>query len=55
VAIEQASAEVSLELGELLAERGLGDGEAQGGAAEVELLGEGEDRAEVAQLHGGAV
>ncbi len=52
VAIEQANVEVGLELGELLAQRGLGDGEAQGGAAEVQLLGEREDRAEVAELHG---
>ncbi len=51
VAVEQADVEVGLELGELLAQRGLGDGEAQGGAAEVQLLGEREDRAEVAELH----
>ena len=51
LALEQADVEVGLELGELLAQRGLGDREAQRGAAEVQLLGEGEDRAQVAELH----
>jgi hypothetical protein len=55
MALEQASAELGLELGELLAQGGLGDGEAEGSAAEVPLLGERDDRAEVAELHGGGV
>jgi hypothetical protein len=54
VALEQPGVEVGLELGQLLAERRLGDRQAQGGAAEVELLGEGDDRAQVAELHDGS-
>jgi hypothetical protein len=36
---------------DLLAERGLGDSETLGGAPEMQLLGDGDEIAEVAKLH----
>jgi hypothetical protein len=47
---EQVRPERLLELVNLVAERGLGDVEARGGAAEVELLGNGQEVAQQARL-----
>ena len=50
VAREQIGAERLLELVDLVAQRRLGDVEACGGAAEVELLGDGEEVAQQTRL-----
>ena len=49
--VEQCDAELLLELAHLLAERRLRDPHAGGGAPEVQLLGDGDEVAEVAELH----
>ncbi len=48
---QQADAELLLQAGDLLAERGLGDVQAGGGAAEVKLLGDGDEVAQLAKFH----
>src|SRR5262249_10327707 len=50
-AIEQADAELVLERADLLAERRLRHVQAGGRAREVQLLGDGDEVAEVAELH----
>ena len=53
--VEQPHAELALEPGDLLAEGRLGDVQALGGAAEVELVGERDERAQeprVGVMHG---
>jgi hypothetical protein len=49
-AVEETVAEELFEAFDLLAERGLGDSEAFGGAAEVQRFGDGQEVAEVAEL-----
>jgi hypothetical protein len=50
VAHEQVGAERALELVDLVAQRRLGDVEARGGAAEMELLRDGEEVAQQTRL-----
>ena len=45
-AVEQAHSELALEPGDLLAQSGLGDVQTLGGATEVQLVGEGDERAQ---------
>jgi hypothetical protein len=52
-AMEQVDAELAFELSDLLAERRLRHVQARRGAAEVQLLRDGQEVAEVAELHGG--
>ena len=52
VAVEQRHAELGLELADLLADARLGEVQAVGGAAEVKLLGDGDERAQLPQFHG---
>ena len=52
VAVEEGRAEFFFELLDLHAERGLGDVQAFGGAAEAEFLGGSDEIAEVAEFHG---
>jgi hypothetical protein len=49
-ALEQVAADQPLQVADLPAQRGLRDVEAAGGAAEVELLGDRDERAQVPQL-----
>ena len=51
-AVEQRLSELGLEAADLLRERRLGDVQAFGGAAEVPLLGDGDEVAQVPELHG---
>src|SRR6202012_497737 len=51
VAIEQRLAHLFFEVAHLPAQRRLGDAQAVGGTAKVELLGDGDEVAQVAQLH----
>jgi hypothetical protein len=51
--IEQGDAELLLELADLLAQRRLRDSHPRGGAAEVQLLRDGEEVAQVPELHRG--
>ncbi len=50
-AYEQLGAEAALELGDGAGQRRLGDAEALGGAADVRLLGDGDEVAQLAGLH----
>ena len=50
-AVEQHDVQLALELADLLAERGLRDAQARRGAAEMQLLRDGQEVAEVAELH----
>src|SRR6185312_2860820 len=50
--VQQVDAELLLELANLLADRGLGDVEALGGTAEMQLLGDGDEIPQVPKLHG---
>jgi hypothetical protein len=50
-AVEQGGADLPLERGDLLGQRGLRDADGLGGAAEVLVLGQGEGVAQVPQLH----
>jgi hypothetical protein len=52
VAREEGGAELALEIADLPAERRLGDVQSRGRVTEVQLLGDGDEVAEVAQLHG---
>jgi hypothetical protein len=50
-ALEQPHAQLRLQRADLLAQRRLGDVQALGGAREVQLLGDGDEIAQVTQLH----
>ena len=50
-ALEQPHPELGLQRGDLLAERRLGDVQPGGGAPEVQLLGDGDEIAKLAQFH----
>jgi hypothetical protein len=50
-AFQQLQAQLVLQLADLLAQRRLGDMQAQGGAAEIQLLGHRQEVAEMTQLH----
>ena len=50
--VQQRLAELGLEAADLLRERRLRDVQALGGAAEVPLLGDGDEVAQVSELHG---
>jgi hypothetical protein len=50
---EERRADVALEVADLPAQRRLGDVQARRRAAEVQLLGDGDEVAQVAELHGG--
>ena len=52
--VEQRLAELGLEAPDLLRQRRLGDVQPLGGAAEVPLLGHGDEVAQVPELHGSA-
>ena len=54
-AVQQRHAELGLEPPDLLRERRLGHVQALGGAAEVAFLGDGDERAQVAELHAPAI
>ena len=51
-ALEQVDAELSLELEDLSAEGGLAHRAGLGGTAEMSMLGDGDDVAEIAEVHG---
>ena len=48
---EQRAAQLLLQRADLLAERRLGDVQARGGAAEVQLLGDGDEVTQLAEFH----
>jgi hypothetical protein len=50
-AAQQLDAEVSLEAADLLRQRGLGHVQPGGGVAEVQLLGDGHEVPQLAQIH----
>ncbi|MNY48640.1 hypothetical protein D3C86_1839890 [compost metagenome] len=50
--LEQAHAQLVLQRLDLLAQRRLGDAQLQGRATEVQLLGDGDEIAQVAEFHG---
>ena len=52
-AVEERAAKVGLELFNLLTEGGLGDAQASGGAGEAGLIGDGDEVAELVDLHRG--
>src|SRR5262245_19849055 len=51
VALEEAQSELVLQITDLTTERRLGDVDARGGAAEVKLLSDGDEIAEVPKIH----
>jgi hypothetical protein len=53
--VQQRHAELGLEPPDLLRERRLGDVQPVGGAAEMALLGDGDERAQVSELHRRAI
>ncbi|MNN04923.1 hypothetical protein D3C81_1176640 [compost metagenome] len=54
-ALEQAHAQLLLQRLDLLAQRRLGNAQLQGGAAEVQLFGNGDEIAQVAEFHDASI